>query len=309
MSRFLLRRVLIAPLVLLALVSATFFLIRLAPGSPFSGEREFPPETERALMARYRLDRPVGVQYLHFLGGLARGDLGPSLKHRGRSVNEIIAAHLPVSACLGTLALVAALGGGVAAGMAAALRARRWLDYAVMSAAVLGISLPVFVIGPLLQMGLARTWKLFPVSGLGTWRHLVLPAVALALPFTARIARLTRAGFIEVLNEPFIRTAQAKGLRAHTILLRHALRGGILPVVSYLGPAVASITTGSLVVERVFAIPGLGREFIESALNRDYTLVMGTVIVYGAMIVLCNLATDLLYGVLDPRVRASRGGP
>jgi oligopeptide transport system permease protein len=176
-----------------------------------------------------------------------------------------------------------------------------------MSAAVLGISLPVFVIGPLLQTGFARAWKLFPVSGVGTWMHMVLPAVALSLPFMARFARLSRAGFIEVLNEPFIRTARAKGLRGHTVLLRHALRGGVLPVVSYLGPAIASITTGSLVVERVFAIPGLGREFIESALNRDYTLVMGTVVVYGTLIVLCNLFTDALYGILDPRVRVGGG--
>ena len=304
MIRFITKRLLFAPLVLLVLITVTFFLVRLAPGNPFSAERAVSPETEAALMARYHLDRPVLVQYAYYVGGLVRGDLGPSLKHRERTVNEIVAHHLPFSVRLGSMALGVALLTGLTVGFLSALRPRTWLDYACTSVAVLGISLPVFVIGPLLQMLFSRTWQLFPVAGVGTWRHLVLPASALALPFAARFARLARAGFLEVLHEPFIRTARAKGLAERTVLIRHALRGGILPVVSFLGPAIASITTGSLVVERIFGIPGLGREFVESALNRDYTMVMGTVIVYGALIVVCNLFTDLVYAWLDPRVRA-----
>ncbi len=303
MRRYLFRRLAVAPLVLLLLVSATFFLVRLAPGSPFSAEREYAPEVEQALAEKYLLDQPLWRQYLAYLGRVARFDLGPSLKHRARSVNEIIADHLPVSFTLGLVALMAALGFGVLAGLLSAWRPRTWLDHLAMGTAVLGISLPVFVVGPLLQTLFSRHWRLFPVSGVGSARHLVLPALALALPFAARFARLARAGLIETLNEDFIRTARSKGLGEATILCRHAWRGGLLPVVSYLGPAVASVTTGSLVVERVFAIPGLGREFVESALNRDYTLVMGTVIVYGALIIVCNLLTDMAYAALDPRVR------
>jgi oligopeptide transport system permease protein len=222
-------------------------------------------------------------------------------------VRRIIVDHLPVSVMLGSLALVVACVVGVGAGFVSALRARSWLDYAAMGACVLGISLPVFVMGPLLQAFFARKLGLLPVSGTGTVGHLILPALALSLPFAARFARLTRAGMLEVLGEDFVRTARAKGLSEPTVLLRHAFRGGILPVVSYLGPAVASVTTGSLVVERIFSIPGLGREFVESALNRDYTLVMGTVVVYGTLIILCNLLTDIAYAVLDPRVREQTG--
>ena len=303
MLSFTLRRLVLAPVVLLALVSVTFFLVRLAPGSPFSAERALPPEAEQALQASYGLDQPLGRQYLRFLGNLARGDLGPSLKHRARTVNEIIAAHLPVSIRLGVTAMVLALILGGAAGMISALRPRTAWDYVAMALAVLGLSLPVFVLGPLLQLVFARRLGWLPISGVGDIWHLVLPALALALPFAARFARLLRAGLLDTLGENFIRTARAKGLRETTVILRHALRGGCLPLVSYLGPALAAVTTGSLVVEKIFAVPGLGREFIESALNRDYTLVMGTVIVYGGFIIIGNLLTDLAYAALDPRVR------
>jgi oligopeptide transport system permease protein len=248
------------------------------------------------------------TQYAYYLGSLLKGDLGPSLKHRERTVNQIVAEHLPVSFVLGAWALVISLCLGLGAGLLSALVPRTIFDYAAMGLAVLGISLPAFVVGPLLQMGFARGLKWFPVAGTGSWEHLVLPAFALGLPFAARFARLTRAGMLDVLSEEFIRTARAKGLTECTVILRHSLRGGMLPVVSFLGPAIASITTGSLVVERIFSIPGLGREFVESALNRDYTLVMGTVIVYGTMIIFCNLLTDLAYAVLDPRVRGAGGG-
>jgi oligopeptide transport system permease protein len=284
-------------------VSATFFLVRLAPGGPLSAERDLPDEVEAALRERYMLDKPVLVQYASFLRGLVRGDLGPSLKHRGRTVGAIIARHLPVSFLLGSLALFLACAVGILAGTAAAMRVRTPTDYAAMGLCVLGISIPVFVLGPLLQAFFAVRLNLLPVGGMGGPQHLALPALALAMPFAARFARLVRAGMLEVLGEDYVRSARAKGLAETTVMFRHTFRGGIVPLVSYLGPAMASITTGSLVVERVFAVPGLGREFVESALNRDYTLVMGTVIVYGTMIILGNLLSDVLYALLDPRVR------
>jgi oligopeptide transport system permease protein len=305
MLRYCVIRLLQAPIVLFLLVTITFFLIRFAPGGPFSGEKKLAPEVQAALEAKYHLDKPLAVQYTRFIGQLLQGDLGPSLKHKERTVNEIIGNHLPTSMLLGSLAISLALMLGLSAGIIAALRQNTALDYSVMTVAVLGISLPTFVIGPLLQMFLAMRAHLFPVAGYhgpGAPAFLVLPAITLALPFAARIARLMRAGMLDVLGQDFVRTARAKGLHEHTVVLRHALRGGILPVISYLGPAVAAITTGSLVVEKIFQIPGLGSEFVNSALNRDYFLVIGTVIVYGLFIVLCNLIADLAYGILDPRV-------
>jgi len=235
MLRFLAKRFAATPLVLLILISATFFLIRAAPGGPFSSERDYPPEVEEALRQRYSLDRPLFVQYLSYMGNLARGDFGPSLRHRDRSVRQIIAHHLPVSFVLGALALALSCLIGVGAGFVSALRARSWIDYLAMGACVFGISLPVFVVGPMLQAFFSRKLGLLPVSGTGTFSHLILPALALSLPFAARFARLTRAGMLEVLGEDYIRTARSKGLREQAVLLRHAVRGGILPVVSYLG--------------------------------------------------------------------------
>lgn len=299
----LIRRALCAPLVLLLLITATFFLIRLAPGGPFSGERNLPTEVEDALNARFKLDQPLHVQYASMIQGVLRGDFGPSMKHRDRTVREIIGDHLPPSLQLGAVAILLAMWIGVSVGIVSALRANSLVDYTAMGITVIGISLPAFVFGPLLQLLFAMRLDWLPVAGYGRAIHLLLPALTLALPFSARFARLTRAGMLEVLSEDYIRTARAKGLPERTVVLRHALRGALLPVVSFLGPAVAAITTGSLVVEKVFSIPGLGREFVESALNRDYTLVMGTTIVYGTFILLCNLLADITYTLLDPRVR------
>ena len=290
-------------IVLLLLMTLTFFLVRLAPGGPFSAERELPEAVEQALNSKFGLDQPVWVQYLWMLKGAARGDFGPSMKHLDRSVNEIIAQHLPPSILLGSLAILLALWSGVSVGIVSALRSNSWLDYTGMGAAVIGISLPAFVFGPLLQLVFAMKLNLLPVAGYGRPAHLLLPALTLALPFAARFARLMRAGMLDVLNEDFIRTARAKGLPERITVMRHALRGAVLPVVSFLGPAVAAIITGSLVVEKIFNIPGLGREFVESALNRDYTLVMGTTVTYGAFIVLFNLLADITHMILDPRLR------
>jgi oligopeptide transport system permease protein len=299
----LLKRLLYVPVVILLLVTATFFLIRLAPGGPFSAERDLPEEVEKALNAKFRLDQPILVQYGAMLKDAVRGDFGPSMKHRERTVRQIIAQHLPPSMILGALAIILALWIGITVGTVSALKANSALDYFGMGVTVLGISLPAFVFGPLLQLLFAMRLDWLPVAGYGAPLQLVLPALTLSLPFAARFARLMRAGMLEVLSEDFIRTARSKGLSERIVVLRHAFRGALIPVVSFLGPAIAAITTGSLVVEKIFNIPGLGREFVESALNRDYTLVMGTTIVYGSFIVICNMLSDLSYALLDPRVR------
>jgi oligopeptide transport system permease protein len=303
---YVLRRLVQMPIVLLVLVTATFFLMRFAPGGPFSSEGRLDPVVLEALRARYHLDRPLWWQYGHYLWRLAHGDLGPSTKpNRAQTVNEIIGHALPVSLLLGSMALLVALAVGVGAGIVSALRHNTVLDYGTMAIAVLGISLPTFVFGPLLQLGVAFYAGWLPLAGyqgVTQPQYLVLPALTMALPFAARIARLMRAGMLDVLQQDFIRTARAKGLAEPAVVLRHALRGGILPVVSFIGPAVATLMTGSLVVEMIFQVPGLGWEFVQGALARDYTLVLGTVIVYGALLLVCNLVTDLLYGWLDPRV-------
>ncbi len=303
MGRYLFRRLIFVPIILFILITITFFLVRMAPGGPFSSDRELPQGVEAALTRKYDLDGSLASQYFRYLGRLLHGDLGPSLKQKDFSVNEIISNHLPPSILLGITALLISLFAGISSGLISALKSNSMLDYFTMGLAVIGISLPVFVFGPLLQTLFSRVFHILPVSGYeGVSLYLILPAITLGLPFAARFARLTRAGMLDVLSEDFITTARSKGLTERTIILRHALKGALLPVISFLGPAIASITTGSLVVEKIFQIPGLGREFIESALNRDYFMIMGTVILYGTLIVICNLAVDLVYGYLDPRV-------
>ena len=290
---------------LLILVTLSFFVIRLAPGGPFDEERTLTPEVRANLDHLYGLDRPLGVQYLHYLEGLAHGDLGLSYKLRDESVAGLIAQGLPVSVTVGFAALALATLLGVPVGMWAALRRGGAVDYAVTGLATLAIALPTFVTGPLLALvfGLALGW--LPVAGWeqGDPAYLVLPAVTLALPVGAAIARMMRGSLLETLSASFVRTARARGLGPWRVLLRHALRPALLPVVSYLGPAATYVFTGSLVVETVFALPGTGRYLVQGALDRDYTLVMGMIILYGALTLLLNLAADLAYGWLDPRVR------
>jgi oligopeptide transport system permease protein len=307
MGAYLLRRLLQAPLVLLVLASLSFVIVHLAPGGPFAGERAMDPEVQHALEARYHLDESIPRQYLHFLWSLAHADFGPSIStYKGQSVNSVIMRALPTSLLLGALGLLLALLFGVGAGVVAALKPHSARDGITMVMALTVISLPTFVIGPLLALvfGLWLHW--LPIAGYHGFlepAYLVLPALALSGPFAGRIARLTRAGLLDVLSQDFIRTARAKGAGEYRIAFRHALALGFAPVVSYLGPASAAILTGSLVIEQVFQIPGLGREFVLSAFNRDFTLVMGTVIVYGVILVACNLAADLALALLDPRTR------
>ena len=303
MLTFTLRRLLSSIPTLLILVTAVFFLLRAAPGGPFDGERALPPEVQAQVAAAYHLDEPLWRQFGRYLGGLARGDLGPSFQYPGRSVNEIIAAGFPVSLQLGLAAMALALLAGCGAGALAALRPRGLADHGVMALAMTGISIPNFVVAPLLVLAFALGLGWLPAGGWDGWRSAVLPVVALALPQAAWLARLTRGSMVEVLAQNYIRTARAKGLPEHWVVLRHALKPALIPVVSYLGPATAQLITGSVVVEQIFSIPGLGRHFVQGALNRDYTLVMGVVVFYGALIVLFNLLVDLAYGALDPRVR------
>ncbi|MBW3567293.1 MAG: oligopeptide ABC transporter permease OppB [Proteobacteria bacterium] len=300
-----LKRLLSAIPTLLLLITLAFFLMRVAPGGPFDYERSLPPEIEANLKAKYHLDEPVAKQYLRYLSQLARGDLGPSFQYQDYTVTELILAGLPVSLLLGGLSVLLALALGILAGSFAALRRNRWPDHLVMSLAMTGISIPNFVMAPLLILLFAIVLKILPAGG---WndaapQNLVLPIIVLALPQVAYVARITRSSLIEVLHSDFIRTARAKGLSARAVLLRHALKPAMVPVASYVGPTAAAVMTGSVVVEQIFGIPGVGRFFVQGALNRDYTLVLGIVIFYGALVVLFNLFVDLAYAALDPRVR------
>lgn len=305
MLRYALRRILGAIPTLFVIVTAAFFVMRLAPGGPFDQEQTIPPAIAANLEAAYGLDQPMLVQYGRYLGGLAHGDLGPSFKYKDFRVSELIARGLPVTLSIGVLALLLAVGAGVPLGMAAALRQNGPLDHVVMGVALVGIAIPNFVVAPVLALAFGVWLKWLPVAGWepGSARHLLLPVVTLALPFVAYVARLARGSLLEVLQAPWLRTVRAKGVSRGALLRRHALKPTLLPVVSFLGPAAAALLTGSLVVEQAFGLPGVGRYFVQGAVNRDYTLVMGMVIFYAVLILLLNLAVDLLYGWLDPRIR------
>jgi len=289
---------------LLVLITIAFFLIRLAPGGPFDGEKVLPPEIRANLDAKYHLDEPLVQQYFRYLGQIISLDFGPSFQYKDWSVNELIARGFPVSAAVGGLAMLLAFIVGTLIGIFAALRQNTFADYSVMGVAMLGISIPNFVVAPLLILGLAVYAGWLPAGGWDwTWQRMVLPVVTLALPVIAYIARLTRGSMIEVLHSNYIRTARAKGLPEYLVILRHALKPAILPVISYMGPATAALITGSVVIERIYSIPGLGSYFVQGALNRDYTLVMGVVIFYGIVIIILNFIVDLIYAWLNPRIR------
>jgi oligopeptide transport system permease protein len=303
MAKLILSRLLQAIPVFWAIATLTFFMVRLAPGDPFTSEKQIPEEIRANIQARYGFDQPLGKQYLRQLGQWLRGDLGPSYKHPDRTVNQIIADHFPVSLELGLWALLVALAVGIPAGVLAALKHNSCWDYLPMSCAMIGICLPTFVMGPILALvfGLKLGW--FNPAGWDGPGSRVLPALTLGLYFGAYIARLARSGMLEILSKDFIRTARAKGLPEWRVVCTHALRGGLLPVLTYLGPACAGLITGSFVVEQVFWVPGLGRYFVNAAFDRDYTVVMGTVLFYAVLIVTLNLVVDLLHAMLDPRVR------
>ena len=302
MVRYIIKRLLSTIPVLLIIATITFFIMRIAPGGPFDSEKALPPEILETINKKYHFDEPLYMQYLRYMKNILYLDLGPSFKYSNRTVNEIILQSFPVSLELGFWALLFAAFFGITIGIISSLRHNTRIDYFFMGLATLGISLPSFVLGPLLVLIFALHFTILPVAGWSSIPHMIMPALTLGAIYTAYIARLTRGGMLEILNQDFIRTARAKGLKETTVVLRHALKGGLLPVVTFLGPAFAGIVTGSLVVETIFNVPGLGRYFIQSALNRDYTLVMGTVLFYAIILIVMNLIVDVVYTFLDPRV-------
>ena len=309
MFKFTLSRILQAIPVMLVVVTVTFFLVRLAPGGPFDAEKAVPPEVLQALEANYNLDLPVWQQFTHYIGDLLQGDFGPSFRYPGRSVNELIAAGLPASAELGFYALLVAIVIGILAGIISSLRPNTAQDYIPMSAAMIGICMPSFLLGPVLVLIFGIWLEWVPVSGWGDIPgDKILPALTMGSAYAAYIARLSRGGMLEVLSQDYIRTARAKGLPERVVIFKHALRGGIVPVIAYLGPAFAGLLTGSFVVETIFQIPGLGRFFVQAAFNRDYTMIMGSTIFFALLIIVFNLLSDIVAVWINPRLRHQTQG-
>lgn len=305
MLRYALLRILGAIPTILLVIAIAFLMVHAAPGGPFDEERVLPPDIERNVERAYHLDEPLPKQFVRYLGGVLRGDLGPSYRYRDYTVSELIANALPVSMRLGALAMLLALALGIAAGVLAALRKNTLLDRLVTGFAMIGISVPVFVVAPLMVLVFAVLLDWLPASWTGGsgGSRLIMPVIALALPQIAYIARLARASMINVMTSDYVRTARAQGLSTVAIVRYHVLKPAVLPLMSYIGPAIAGVLTGSVVVEQVFGIPGVGQFFIQGALNRDYTLVLGITIFYALIVIALNLAVDLVYGFLDPRIR------
>lgn len=304
MVRFILKRLWNGALTLAALVTLTFFVMRLAPGGPFSKNRKLSPEVIANIEATYHLDEPLWMQFGRFVWGLLHLDLGPSTRFRDYSVGDIIASGLPYSLTIGFWAVLIATLVGISLGVAGALRRNGFTDYAAGIVGVTGIAIPIFVIGPVMQAVFALKLGWFPVGGWNAgWRSLVLPVIVLSLPNIAYISRLTRTSMIETMRENYVRTARAKGIGTWRTIWRHTLTGALLPVIAYLGPATAAIITGSILIETIFALPGIGRHFVDAALNRDYPLVMGITLLYGGLLILFNIGTDLIRALLDPRLR------
>lgn len=292
----------------LAFISTfTFFGMRIIPGGPFASEKNLPPKVEENLNKKYHLDDPLLKQYTDYMVGLVKGDLGPSFKYPDRTVNDIIAEGFPVSAILGAVAVFLALSVGLTAGVISALKQNQWQDHLAMILATIGFSVPSFVLAALLQYVFSYKLNLVVPAMWGTWQQAILPSISLAALPTATIARLMRTNMLEVLQQDYIRTARAKGLKERVIIYRHAVRNALLPIITYLGPLIASTFTGSFVVEHIFAIPGLGRYFVTSVFNRDYTLIMGLTVFYSVFLMFMNLIVDLSYALIDPRVKLTGG--
>jgi oligopeptide transport system permease protein len=306
MTKYIVRRFLGLIPTLFIIVTVSFFVIRVAPGGPFAREKAIPKQVLDNILKKYHMDEPLWKQYGRYLFDVVRGDLGPSFRLKDFTVTTLVVRSLPNSMVLGLMSLTVALLLGISAGIVSATRQNTMIDYASMAVAIIGVSIPLFVIGPILVFVFALRLKWIPTSGWimsgGGWKTVFMPVITLCLPYFAYIARLSRASILEVLRSDYVRTARAKGLGESTIMFRHILKGALLPVVSYLGPAFAGIVTGTVVVETIFRVPGLGLFFIQSALNRDYTLIMGTVIVYSAVLLVMNFVVDIVYGFMDPRI-------
>ena len=304
MFKFLLSRIAQAVPVLLVVVTATFFIVHAATGGPFSADKAVPPEVIEALEAQYKLDQPVWRQYISYLGDILSGDFGPSFKYPGRSVNELIMAGIPITAELAFYAMLVALGIGILSGVGAAMRPNTLQDYAPMTLAMIGICMPSFLLGPLLVLVFGIELEMVPVSGWGDIPgDKILPSITLGTGYAAYIARLSRGGMLEILSQDFIRTARAKGLSESTVIIKHALKGGLIPVIAFLGPAFAGLLAGSFVVETIFQIPGIGRFYVQAAFNRDYTLILGMTIFLSTLIIIFNLISDLISIWLNPKLR------
>lgn len=306
MLKFILRRLLNMIPTLLIIITMIFFIIRLVPGGPFDAERNVPEIIKHNLEKKYHLDEPLMKQYLRYMGDLLfHGDFGPSFKYRAYSVNDLIKLKFPVSFEICSLALLIAFIFGVTFGLISAFKQNKFWDYFFMSFALLGISTPLFVVAPLFILLFARTLGWVPVAGWGKLSNLLVPVLSLALPYTAYITRLTKAGVLDIIRKDFVVTAKAKGLSNSTILVKHVLKGSLIPVVTFLGPAFAGIVTGSMVVEQICSIPGMGRDYVLAAFNRDYTLVAGVMITYAALLMVMNFIVDIIYAYLDPRIKYS----
>ncbi|MBS0620817.1 MAG: ABC transporter permease [Verrucomicrobia bacterium] len=308
MSKEMIKKIAILFLSLFLVITLTFFLMHAIPGDPFVQDKAIPEEILKALHKHYGLDKPLPVQYLNYLNGLLHGDLGPSFKYQGRTVNQIIQEGFPVSFTLGLEALFLSVGAGIFLGAIAACKHQKWQDHLTMVIAVIGISVPSFILATFLQYLLAMKLHLLPVARWGSFEQTIMPAIALAAMPTAFIARLTRANMIEVLQQDYIQTAKSKGLSPLPILVRHVARNALLPVVTYLGPLSAAVFTGSFAIEKIFGIPGLGQWFVMSITNRDYTVIMGTTIFYSALLMFCVFLVDLLYFAIDPRIQRKTHG-
>ena len=306
MTKYIVNRLLGMIPTLLIIITLSFFIVRIAPGGPFATERNLPEVVKRNIDSQSHLDEPMIQQYGRYMFDILRGDLGPSFKYKDYDVNYYIANSLPKSVVLGSWAMLLALVFGISAGIIAAVKQNSWIDYLSMGIAVIGISVPLFVIAPVLQLIFAMKLKWLPTSGWYTtgegWKTVILPAVSLSFAYFANIARLTRSSMLETLRSDYIRTAKAKGMKSTTIIFKHAMKGAMLPIVSYLGPAFAGIITGSIVVEQIFRVPGLGKFFVQSSFNRDYTLIVGVVIVYSLILIAMNFIVDIVYAQLDPRI-------
>jgi oligopeptide transport system permease protein len=305
MIKFIAKRIFEAIPTLLVLITISFFLMRFAPGNPFSSERPLPPEVMANIEAKYGLDKPVSEQYITYLGNILQGDFGPSFKYKDFTVNELVVKALPVSAKIGFFAFIFALVMGVTVGTIAALKHNTWIDYTIMSTAMAGVVMPSFILAPILIYVFSINLGWLPAGGWqdGSMKFLLLPMFGMSLLYVATFARITRASMIETLNSNFIRTARAKGLSYSYIIIKHALKPALLPVVSYMGPAFVGIITGSVVIETIFGLPGIGKLFVNAAFNRDYSLVLGITILIGTLTIIFNAVVDILLAYIDPKIR------
>lgn len=303
MGNYILQRIVSMVITLFVVITLTFVLMHSIPGGPFTGEKKLPPEIERALIEKYHLDDPLWKQYTDYVTGIVQGDFGPSYKYKGQEVSDMIKEYFPVSAELGGAAILVIIIVGIPIGIVSALKQGTWVDSLVMFFAILGVTIPAFVIATILIYIFGLQLRALPTSRWGTWQHMIMPSIALAAYSMAFIARLTRSTMLEVISQDYIRTARAKGLSESVVIYKHALKNALIPIVTYMGPMISGILTGSFVIEKIFAIPGMGRMFVESISNRDYTVIMGVTIFDAAILVVIILVVDVLYGFIDPRIK------